>query len=81
MPHRTYIIENYISDLFPIVYVVENINVSSNIKIKFRDFSNTNFEKFRTDFPLLITEYNGNLIEPVNAVKDLNEWLMSLIFL
>ena len=79
LPHRTYVIENYDSDHFPIAYIVENVCISSKIKITFCDFSNRNFEKFRTDFPALINDYNGNLIEPESAVSDLNKWLMSIL--
>ena len=55
IPHRTYAMENNISDHFPIVFIVEAVSVSTNINITFRDFSNINFQKFKTDFPRLIS--------------------------
>ena len=79
IPYRTYTIESSISDHYPIVFIVDSIDVNTKIDISFRDYSKNNFDNFQSSFPNLIEQYSGNLDQPTTAVCHLNNWFLSIL--
>ena len=78
-PYSTYVIENDISDHFPIALIFKSINLNEKVEIKFRDFSARNMHIFHEALPHICQTYNGNLEDPNRATDDFVNWIFSIL--
>lgn len=81
IPFHSYVIESHISDHFPIALILPTTNINDKVKVKFRNFSQSNVDKFVQEMPHLLQDYQRNIFDPIPAhnVTQFCAWLSSKI--
>ena len=79
LPTQSCVINSDLTDHFPIAAFFPINPINKNIELSFRDYSTSNVNAFKQEFPLLADDFRCDTLDADNFISAFNDFVMTKV--